>query len=248
MNQEKGNQKKSPLLLAFLMMVLAALACKSPGIAVERIVCKNNGGEWVVPTTEYSGWCRYPYDEDIEESNSRMATLEAEFLPDGDTQEGNVESQGEAGIPAGAYVGTSNYPEVLVNSGWFTDGNFTFHEVTINVTDDGSVTGSYLLHIVGEHQTDFDYLGKKCTGYAEADITGIFHGQLTGSSGTIESTENWVCNYYYDCDMMDLCSTDEPYYREFEILLNSGNMTGTTLPWPEDTDGIWVWVFNVVKQ
>ncbi len=151
-------------------------------------------------------------------------------------------------IPAGTYVGTSNYPEVLNTMGWFVEGNFTFHEVTVNVADDGSVSGSYSLYFVGDHQTDFEYLDKTCSGHGEADISGVFHGQLTGSNGTIGSTESWICKHFYDCDVMDICSTDEPYFREFKIQINNGYMTGTTLPWAEDLDGIWVWIFNAVKK
>jgi hypothetical protein len=150
----------------------------------------------------------------------------------------------------GTYVGTSNYPEVLRNMGWFKEdeGDLTYHNVTVNVADDGNVSGTYSLYFVGYQQDNFEYFGEICSGHAEADITGVFEGQLTGSQGTIRSTENWVCPQFYDCQILDVCTTDEPYYREFTIQINNGSMTGITVPWPEDTDGIFVWTFTAIKQ
>ncbi len=62
--------RKSLIMLAFLMLLLSTLACNLSSDDADFFICERTGGEWVVPEGSIGGWCRYPYDPDIEESNS----------------------------------------------------------------------------------------------------------------------------------------------------------------------------------
>jgi len=149
------------------------------------------------------------------------------------------------GIPKGTYDGTSNYPETLANM--FDPGQYTKNEVVVRVADDGTVSGSYSVYYVGDPFSTV-WNEKECTGYGEADISGTFFGQLTGSNRTIESEENWVCTIYSNCDdLWDACTTDEPIRREFKVYISGNEMIGTALPLQEVEDGV-IWTFNAKKE
>ncbi|MBN1314703.1 MAG: hypothetical protein JXA42_04525, partial [Anaerolineales bacterium] len=232
--------------------------CTAAGRGEYELASKQLGQTPLVPndpdTARYI--CCYDIQTQTPVSARLLGSDEEETAADETAEETTTQSedaaivgQGEQ-IPVGNYTGVSNYPEVLNKMGWFveSEGNLTYHNVTVNVADDGNVSGSYSLYYVGFQQDKFNYFGKVCSGHAEADITGVFEGQLTGSRGIIRSTENWVCPQFYDCQILDVCTTDEPYYREFEIQINGGTMTGVTVPYPEDQDHIFVWTFNAVRE
>ncbi len=148
-------------------------------------------------------------------------------------------------IPVGTYFGTTDYPQTLAIH--FDSGQYTVNKVTIHVAEDGTVSGSYSIYLVGDHETE-EYFGKNCTGHGEVAFNGEFQGQLTSGYGTIGSSEMWDCKYFYDCNIMDVCSTNEPFYRQFDIQVNGDHMKGSTLPPPEAPDGWLMWTFDAVKE
>jgi hypothetical protein len=172
-------------------------------------------------------------DDEVELDQSEENT------PDADESEG-------AGSFSGVYVGISNYPEVLHNMGWFEpdEGEYTFHEVTIDVAEDGTVSGSYILEFMGYEDPDYVYFGTPCPGHAEATITGVFHGQLTDNNRIISSTESWRCDLLFACDPIDVCTND--FLREFKVEVYGDSMTGTTLPLSGDEP--FIWSFSAEKR
>lgn len=77
------------------------------------------------------------------------------WLPDeGEIVDGKTQ-QGED-----PYIRTSDYPELLNDMGWFVEGDFTIHEVTVNVADDENVSDSFGLKWVGYPQPDIEKTNK----------------------------------------------------------------------------------------
>jgi hypothetical protein len=142
------------------------------------------------------------------------------------------------------YIGSSNYPDVI----GFSSGQYPKNEISIRVADDGTVSGSYLMSYIGDPST-YDLDEGACTEQWDMDINGTFSGKLTGSQGTIKLVEDWVCtanSYCWDDVDPNSCPMDEPFSREFEILINDDTMSGTTVPWPGDDP--FMWEFSAVKQ
>ena len=144
------------------------------------------------------------------------------------------------------YIGSSNYPDVLAIG--FSSGQYPKNEISIHVADDGTVSGSYLMSFIGDPST-YNLDEEACTEQWDLDVNGTFSGQLTGSEGTITLEEDWVCTANSICrDDVDpnSCPLDEPFTREFKILINDDTMSGTTVPLPGDDP--FMWEFSAIKQ
>jgi hypothetical protein len=151
------------------------------------------------------------------------------------------EGEGEQ-IPVGTYVGTTDYPQYIAKI--FNPGQFSTNEVIIHVAEDGTVTGSFSIYYIGDTFVRED---NGCVKHWEAEISGSFSGQLLGNHGTITSTENWSCTLYADCSDTGECD-EGSITRQIEVRISGNQMTGTTLPHPEDADGLWIWTFNATKE
>jgi len=247
---------KIQIIIPLLMLIGASLACNYPD-AVEVIAEAAMEHCFTVSRNQYESSAaqlgqapetpKYP-----ESAIYEVCQIEGEpssvRMTDGNKPEEKPETgESEEGdsVPVGTYVGTSNYPEALSNI--FDPGQYTKNEVIVRVADDGTISGSYLLHYIGDPFV-INWNEKECTGYGEVDFTGTFFGQLTSSNGMIESEESWVCTVYSNCDdLWDACNTDEPIHREYNVYVSEDEITGTTLPHPEVEDGL-IWTFNVKKE
>jgi len=177
----------------------------------------------------------YMDDEYGKQQNLDKCPLEEPVSPTPDDKDGS--------IPVGTYEGTTDYPQVL-EMVYYNPGQCVTNNVILNVADDGTVTGS--LSVFYKSGT-FYRKDDDCTSYWEVDINGSFTGQLTGDQGTIELTENWSCELIATCSDTGQCD-QEPFHRQINIQISDNRMIGTTLPHPDDPDGITTWTFNATMQ
>ncbi len=144
-------------------------------------------------------------------------------------------------IPVGTYVGTSNYPEKLVQ---IFPGEYTQEDVVVIVAEDGTVSGSYSVQVLGDTYVRED---NGCASHWENEFSGSFSGQLLGNNGTIISTEKWFCTLIADCSDTGNCD-DKPIFLKFEVQVDGDYMTGTALHDELDWGVSMDWVFNAVKK
>jgi hypothetical protein len=151
--------------------------------------------------------------------------------------------EGDAAIPVGTYEGTTDFIQFLELL-FIQGGSISTNEVTINVAEDGTVSGSMaIFYTSGTYvQEDTD-----CTDIWEVSINGSFSGQLTGSRGTIDSTQYWTCSTIGTCSTEGECDV-EPAIFQIEINVSGDQMTGKSLPLPEDPDGQFIWTLSATKQ
>jgi hypothetical protein len=148
----------------------------------------------------------------------------------------------EGTIPVGAYVGTTDYSNVIELV--FNPGTITQNEVMINIDDAGSVTGSLSLYYIGD---TFIREDNDCEGHWEVEMKGTFSGQLIGPAGVIDLTESWDCTLIATCSDTGECD-EEPFVRQLNIEVIGDQMTGSTLPLPEDPDGLMNWSLTAKKK
>jgi hypothetical protein len=151
-----------------------------------------------------------------------------------------LDEEGDS-IPVGTYVGTTDYTKLLEAT--LNPGKYSKNEVIITVADDGTVTGSFSIYYIGDTFVRED---NNCAMHWEAEISGSFSGKLMGNSGTISSTETWVCVLHADCSDTGECDI-EPIIRELKIQVSGDHMAGTTLPHQEDPEGLLNWTFEASK-
>jgi hypothetical protein len=159
-----------------------------------------------------------------------------------DESDSPITDDEETTIPVGTYIGTTDYDKVW-ELFYTAGGSASKNEVVITVAEDGTVSGSLSLIFTSGTFTHED---NGCTEIWNLNITGSFIGQLTGMHGTIDSEEYHTCSTTGTCSTEGSCG-EEPLIRQIDIQVSGDQMTGITLPHPEDPDGFFTWSFHASK-
>jgi hypothetical protein len=123
-------------------------------------------------------------------------------------------------IPVGVYLG-----EIEFNEDMMAYAESTTSDVTIIVEPDGTVTGTFTAEVIDTPYTyDFSY---QWTWF----FTGTFSGNLTSSSGVIQSSEVFYNSVVTDDPLM---TTDQfSYVRDVTITIDGDKLIGVTAACPE---------------
>lgn len=184
-----------------------------------------------------------PIFADVLGTEEDEAEAETEPSP---TPEEEVET-GE--VPAGTYVGTTNWEEVVETSDPETVGDVKGNEVAITVAEDGAVTGS-LYFKYSEEPVLVECAAGVTTEQWHLTIEGTFSGQLTGDRGTIEVDEVWIHTADPSCHGDTSPHVILERRLEIELEVSGDQMTGTTLPRPDGREGeeSTMWTFTATRQ
>lgn len=170
---------------------------------------------------------------------------EAEAEPSPTPQE---EATGE--IPVGTYEGEiAGYNPISMLIA-IPVGGASENQVTIHVAEDGTVTGTMFYEYVSGTYVEEREEGE-CTEVWHVTVEGSFSGQLSGSQGTIDVTETWVCSTTGTCETEGECD-NEPFARPLDVQVSGDQMTGETQPLPEfqgdSGEYHMMWTFTAAKQ
>lgn len=223
-----AHQSKYLFLLAILMLLLSALACTNMLFIDNQNDCMEVGGTWRGST------CYTPSEgEKVDgstsssegDSNSTTETENNDDLPEGSIQQddGNNEMDGvdeeeSTNIPAGTYIGSMVVDLSMTRCVFENLGN----AVTVNVADNGTVTGSI------SHKFTLTCIEQEgCIPIAETTYISDISGQITDTNNTIEIHET---HSFFN---IVRCHPPEDYTEENTIIAElqvSGDKMTCTIP------------------
>ena len=192
--------RKSLTMLAFLMVLLSALACNVSSDDVDFVICDRTGGEWVVPEGSIDGWCRYP-------DNEQTQQREGSGKKKGDEPDAPPEEQ----VPVGTYIGDNG--EIP------PDWELVEAEFTIEVAEDGTIEGSRIYVI------KMDSVGATCTWRRENGHATSISGHMTGANGTATvENESYTVSDSSECGGSNNHDTFESVCDEAQIAVSGEQM------------------------
>ena len=233
---------------------------------IRQAACRLGGGQTYCSEVEYDAYeaaaaelgealqpagdagARYLVCYDIQTQTPRcvrmLGAVVAETAEETAEETATVEEAGGP-IPTGTYEGTATDYVSILDMLFVAGGNASENRVVITVADDGTVTGSqYMVYTSGTHTRNDNIT---CTTIWHVNTNGVFSGQLAGEHGTIELTDSWSCSTSGTCNTNGSCES-EPLVWQLDVQVSGRQMTGTSRPVAEDSDGLFAWSFSATRQ
>jgi len=212
MNMENAHQKKYPMTLIILTLCLSILACSHWLFINNEYDCEKVGGTWRNSTC-------YGRDEGDGKTDEERDDSEESTQQDEDNSETiDVEEEESTNIPAGTYIGTM-YIDLSVTTCVFENlGN----AVTVNVADNGTVTGS-----MSQKFTLTCIEREGCIPIAETTYISDISGQITDTNNTIEIHETHTFFNVVRCNPPEDYTEENTFVAEIRV---SGDKMTCTVP------------------
>lgn len=183
----------------------------------------------------------------LEEENSKADDEKEQATPTVQEEQSADADLGEESIYQGIYVGKTSFPDTYNDIIFFID-NINENAVTIEVSEDGTVSGFYSIDVVIYCPGVMSEGGEACPGYYKDVISGTFQGTLTEDQNSIQAEEIKSCEILsFECDNPSISCRDVRIMREFDVQVTDDLMTGkTTLATSEEAT--FIWTFEATKQ
>lgn len=253
----KSPDQKIGKCLLLVVFCVAVMACNLPNI--KRLV-EEAYYEYCVPVSrvEYENAAaelgkspaiaRYPDTAEyyVCYVNDRSKVIASTRMTDGTApvEAGDNAAPDEAernAIPSGSYKGKITDTEMATRGliEWQVQGSVENNEVSINVSDDGAVTGRFLYEKLGNIVVSDDGGGSHapCVDSNDQYFSGTASGKLTGSSGEIVFTiqQTIISKLTEGCSIGPKeKSIVKDHVQHFDIRINGSEMTGTSVLSEED--------------